>query len=117
MSCPTVVALKNLINSRLMRNCPVTTKDVDIAEKIFGKDVGTLKGKTTRPKAPIVKTDILEIPQEILAQEVLELCIDVMFVNGSPFLTGIDNTIKNRSAIKLNAQTDEALLEGLDAIL
>ena len=117
LSCPTVVALKNLINSRLMRNCPVTTKDVDIAEKIFGKDVGTLKGKTTRPKPPIVKTDILEIPQEILAQDVLELCIDVMFVNGSPFLTGIDNTIKNRSAIKLNGQTDEALLEGLDAIL
>ena len=73
LMCPSVPALKNLLQSRLMRNCPITTEDVDIAEKIFGKDNGTLKGKTTRPKPPIVKTDLVQIPPELIFA--LTLCL------------------------------------------
>ena len=116
-SCHSVPALKNLIRSRLMRNCSVTTEDVDIAERIFGKDVGTLKGKTTRPKPPIVRTDVVEIPKEILTRWELELSVDVMWVNSKPYLTGIDKPIKLRSANKLLSQTKDALFMGLDLIL
>ena len=34
----------------IIKNCPVTIEDVNIAEKIFGADIGTMKGKTTRKK-------------------------------------------------------------------
>jgi hypothetical protein len=36
-------------------NCPVTIADVNMAEKIFGKDIASIKGKATRSKpVPVV---------------------------------------------------------------
>ena len=48
---PTIDSLKAFIRTNGMKNCPVTEKDVDNAEKIFGPSVPALKGKTTRKKA------------------------------------------------------------------
>ena len=41
----------------LISNNPVTTKDLEIAEQIFGPNIGASKGKTTR------KTLSPEIPK------------------------------------------------------
>jgi hypothetical protein len=39
-----------------IKNNPVTTKDIEIAEKIFGPDISSLKGKTTRQKPiPVIE--------------------------------------------------------------
>ena len=48
-----------------MRNCPVEVSDVNLAEEIFGRDVPTLKGKSTRPKTKTVKDKRIELPGEI----------------------------------------------------
>jgi len=48
MGRPTVENLKALIRMNAIKDCPVTVEDVDIAEKIFGPDIGTLKGKSVR---------------------------------------------------------------------
>ena len=45
---PSINDMKAIIRMNAIKNNPVTTEDVDIAEKIFGPDVATLKGKTTR---------------------------------------------------------------------
>jgi len=37
----------HLVESNLIANCPVT-KDILAAEHIFGPDIGSLTGKTTR---------------------------------------------------------------------
>ena len=47
---PTIADLKTAIATNAIANLKVTTRDVDLAEKIFGPDLGTLKGKTTRRK-------------------------------------------------------------------
>ena len=49
-----------------INNNPVTTDDIKIAEKIFGPDIGTLKGKTTRRKPLPVVNDYIEIPKELI---------------------------------------------------
>ena len=44
---PTVRNLKHLINGNFIKNCPVTIEDIN-TEKIYGPDIGTLKGKSVR---------------------------------------------------------------------
>ena len=51
------------INS-ILAGLPVTIKDVDLVEKIFGPDLGTLKEKTTRRKPlPLVRNQIPILPE------------------------------------------------------
>jgi hypothetical protein len=49
---PSINDMKAIIWKNAIKNNPVTTEDINIAEKIFGPDVATLKGKTTH-HAPV----------------------------------------------------------------
>ena len=44
---PSTKDFKNIIVANLLPNCPVTRQDINVAEDIFGPDIGSLKGKTT----------------------------------------------------------------------
>ena len=89
LGSPSVEDLKKAISTNAIANLPVTTKDVVLAEKIFGKDIGIIKGKTTRRRpVPRVK-DQLTIPPELYERISLEMCMDIMFVNEIPYLTTI----------------------------
>ena len=95
---PTVRDLKKIVNSNSIQNNPVTTEDINIAEKIFGPDIASLKGKTTRSNPAPFKRDIVEVPREIMkAHKHVALCIDGMYVNGIPFLTTISRKIMYRT--------------------
>ena len=58
--------LKAILRMNSIKNCPVTTKDVDLAEKIFGANITSLKGKTTQCKPTPMVQDIVEIPCELM---------------------------------------------------
>ena len=47
-----------VIRQNIIQNFPGTVKDIDIAEKIFGPDVSTLKGWVIR-QTPKIIVDIL----------------------------------------------------------
>jgi hypothetical protein len=96
-----------------IRNCPVTTEDVNITEKIFGANMSSLKGKR---KSTPVREDIVEIPEEelIANNRKIELCIDIMYVNECGFMTTIDQTIRFRSAIPIKNRTHEEYYRVLD---
>jgi hypothetical protein len=91
--------MKAIIQMNAIKNNPVTTEDVDIAEKIFGPDAATLKGKTTR-RAPIpIIEDRIEIPRELItAQYSVTLCINGLKVNNISFLTTISKNLMYRTA-------------------
>ena len=87
--------LIKILKTSSLPNCPVTPRDVIIANKVFGPDVGALKGKTTRRGPPIVDppvsvdtTSILEHYGEIT------LCVDLMYVNKVPLLVTLSHNIK-----------------------
>jgi len=86
--CPSVADLKTILKMNGIANCPITLDDVDIAEKIHGPDVASLKGKTTRQKpAPVVGNQV-GIPPELMEKhENVVLCLGALFVNKMPFLT------------------------------
>ena len=74
----------------MIKNCPVSEEDIQIAEKVFGKDIAALKGKSTRSKPIPVKTSVVPIPKALRQQHRrVELCADVMFIQNMPFLTTI----------------------------
>ena len=52
LGCPTIQDLKMIVQTNAIRNCPVTLEDINInvSQKIFGEDVASRKGKTTRMK-------------------------------------------------------------------
>jgi len=92
---PTVKNFKHMLKTNAISNCPVTTEDVTIAEKIYGPSMSSLKGKSTRSRPKPVVDDVIEIPPKLKENNKdIELCIDTMYINKVGMLTAIDRTIK-----------------------
>ena len=114
---PTVENFKALLHMNAIHNCPVTVEDVKIAERIFGPDMSSLKGKSTRRKPKPVRKDLVEIPNEITEKHHdIELCMDTMFVNECRMLTAIDRSIQFRSVVPIDTKTQSDYYKALDVI-
>ena len=69
-----------------LEGCPVTYKDVQIVDDIYGPNLGSLKGKTVRKNNQPVSSDIAGVPYHVMAKhQNITLAIDVMFINKIPF--------------------------------
>ena len=78
----------------LIKNNKVTTKDVAMAERVYGPDIGALKGNTTRKKPIPVTSNLIEIPEELLEmQQDIVLSLNDLTVNSLKFLTTISHNI------------------------
>jgi hypothetical protein len=115
---PTMNNFKSLLRMNVIQNCPVTVEVVNISEKIFGPDMSSLKGKLTRRKPKPVRSDLIEIPNEIITKHHdIDLCMDAMYVNECGMLTAIDRTIKFRSLVPMNTKQHVEYYRALDQIL
>jgi hypothetical protein len=61
LSYPSMKDFNLVIRSNQIKNCPVTVQDVNVAAKIWGKNIAALKGKTTRSKSLLVARDFLKV--------------------------------------------------------
>ena len=117
LGTPSIGDFKAILRMNAIKDNPVTTRDIIIAEKIFGPDIGALKGKTTRRKPAPVVDDYIEIPRELLInQQQVTLCLDVMKVNGVPFLTTISQNLYYRTAQWVQHQTSEVFKAALGSV-
>jgi hypothetical protein len=115
---PTIESFKALIKMNAIKNCPVTTEDVNNAKKIFRTGMLSLRGKLTRLKSTPVREDSIEIPEELISQNrEIDLCIDIMYVNKCGFMTMIDRKIQFRSALPIENRTHEEYYHVLDMVL
>jgi hypothetical protein len=94
LSYPYMKDFKWLIRSNQIKDYPVTIQDIDAATKIWGKNIATLKGKTTRSKTHPVSRDYVKVPKELLKlhKEVF-LTTDIFFVNKITFFLTLSGNI------------------------
>ncbi|KAG7342126.1 hypothetical protein IV203_007218 [Nitzschia inconspicua] len=69
---PSVADLKKIVKMNSIKDCPVTVDDVNLAERIYGPDVATIKGKATRSRpTPVVNDQRMLEYRSVLAKVVL----------------------------------------------
>jgi hypothetical protein len=115
---PSPKDFKHMVSSNMIKNRPVTYINITNANKIFGPDLATLKGKTVRITPPPVMIDYVQIPKEImsLSRNVI-LAIDIMFVNGLPFMVSISRKIKFTTVEYLLGRKQNHLVKSIRKII
>ena len=90
---PLVVDLKTIIKMNAIQDNPITESDIKLMEHLYGPNIPTVKGKTTRQHPHKLVSDV-SIPHE-LSDTQCDVClyIDLMYINGIPFLTTISKNI------------------------
>ena len=64
----------------------MTVQDIYVAIAIWGKDISSLKGKTTRKNTIPVAEDLIQVPKEIIKlHRYIIMTADILFVNTVPF--------------------------------
>jgi hypothetical protein len=95
LSYPSWRHFKWVIQSNQIKDCPVMVQDVEVAFKIWGKNIAALKGKTTQSEPNPVARDFVKVPQELLKlhKEVFFLTADIFFVKKIPFFLTLSHKI------------------------
>lgn len=75
MGRPSEESLELMIKKGKIINNLVTIMNFRDAKKVYGKDLGTIKGKTARQKAPHVLKEPNDDPEE---KQVIVLSVDIM---------------------------------------
>ena len=109
LGTPSTDDMLAVIWMNLIRNNSITTEDVNLATKIFGQDISTIKGKTTRRKPLPVMDDSIDIPHELISvNEEAKLFMDGITVNSLKFLSTISENLYYRTAHYMpNTRTDK----------
>eukprot|EP00957_Ditylum_brightwellii_P166591 12681050-Ditylum_brightwellii.AAC.3 len=100
---PSVADFKNMVKMNLLPGSPVSLQDVNNIKFLFGTDVGSLKGETTRKVPELATSNYIVVPREIIdLHKDITIVSDAMYINKMLFLTSISKKIKLTTAQKLN---------------
>jgi hypothetical protein len=102
----------------MIPNCPIRPTAVKNGNVIFGPDLAGVRGRTVRRPPESVLTDYVQIPRIILERyQLVTLAVDVMFVNGVPFLVSVSRDLNLITAEFTSTLTAKALASKIDQIL
>jgi hypothetical protein len=108
---------KWIIRSNLIKDCPVTVQDIQVASKIWGKDIAALKGKTTRSKSTPVARDFVKVPKETMKlHKEVYLTMDIFFVNKIPFFLTLSRKICFTAVNHLSSRSTRQIFEACKEI-
>ena len=116
--------LVKILKTNSLPNCPVTPRDVIFANKLFGPDVGALKGKTARrgppppPPPPLVESPVAVDTTSILEHYgEVTLCVDLMYVNKVPLLVTLSRNIKFGTMEAVADRKETTLLRSIKGVI
>ena len=116
---PSSAQFKALLRQKLVQNFAFQGKEVELAQKIFGPDVSTLKGKSNIPRPWKIMDHKIEIPAEFFehVDNYLELAIDIVYINTQTYLTAIDRSINFKATVPIVTQKQDEVFKDLNAVL
>jgi hypothetical protein len=83
---PSYTDFMAIIKNNLLQNINITVKDVEQAERIFGKELGSIQGKTVGARPDVVVTDYMEVPPDIMELHCnVTISMDIMNVDRIQF--------------------------------
>jgi hypothetical protein len=87
---PTDRDFLGMVHSGMITNCQVSPDAVINANRIFGPDLAGVRWRTVRRPLESVTTNHIQIPRVLFEQhQRATLAVDVMFLNGVPFLVSV----------------------------
>ncbi len=114
MESPSTNTFCYMICNNLVNNCPVTLESIWVADNVFGPDVASLQGKMVRRKPDKFDPAFVDVPPEILACNLdVVVVVDLMFVNGLPFLVLILQNITIVTVLYMPLRTADNLCKGM----
>ena len=102
MGYPSVKDIVDGINKGRILNLPITKADLAVATRIWGRDLGSVVGKTTR-KTP--ETVVIEHAEPMTDKRII-LCIDLFFIGGLTFLLSVRSYVASRKITALKAAVE-----------
>ena len=118
MQYPSDADFLKMVDNKVIKNCPITRRDIKMARDIYGKNTAMVKGKTVRKQVPHVREDIESVSDEILQQyKDVTLECDIFYVNGVRFISTISRHINFRTVRALTNARKETLLNAVKTVL
>ena len=114
---PSDAALKHMVENNLLRNCPVSSRDINIAKDIWKANSNIVKGKAVRRQPGHVREGVSPVPADILAKYgQVAIGIDIITVNSIKFFRSISRHICFRTNRVILDATKETIVECLKSI-
>lgn len=114
---PSEKQLREIVGQRQLTIYEVNDQDVRNDFSIFGPDVVSLKGKTTRKSEPHVDLAMRPIPDDIMKiYWKVVVCFDVMYVNCIPFTVSISRGLKFGTVEAAENRKSQRLLKSIKVI-
>ncbi len=115
---PTNCNFLGMVRSGMILNCPVTPNAVQNAHRIFGPNLAGVRGRTVRRPPDSVTTNYVQIPHALLEwHQRVTLAVDVMFVNGIPFLVSVARGLNLVPAEHMPTRTAKQLAGGIVCVM
>ncbi len=92
---PSKKDFKGMVSNHLIPNCPVTYDAITNAQKTFGPDLASIRGKPVQRTPEPVVADYVAIPCPVIEQNrIATMAADVFFMDGTAFLITMSRRIK-----------------------
>ena len=97
---------------------PITECDIKLMEHLYRPNIPTVNGKTTRQCPHKLVSNVVLIPHELCYTQ-CDVClyIDIMYVNGMPFLTTVSKNIKYCTVMWVADCTAATITSLVDSVL